>query len=209
MFIFSSIPWCAALLGEPGVVTFTPMSRLPNTPSKDQLFKTTLKTENAVPEFIGFYKSPFTDADNLTLSHIPSTGRGPQFLINSVSLLFDLRPGVNGFNGTAHGGFIASLFDEAMGCLLFVNGALQQEMRARGVALPDTILDQNLGPVVTASMNVKFLRPLVTPQVVMVSVTLDRCEGRKFYLSYTIKDGNGKECARGEGMWISLRKEKL
>ncbi|KAI3316536.1 HotDog domain-containing protein [Xylariaceae sp. AK1471] len=211
---FESIPWCATLLREPGVVTFTPMARLPadadgRFPSQDQLFKTTLKTTNTVPEYLGFYKSPFSDAANLTLPPTSSAGPGPQFLINTVSLLTDLRPGVSGFNGTTHGGFIASLLDEAMGCLIFNNNKLQQEMRARGAKIPDTVVDLSKGPILTASMNVEFKKPLATPQVVIATATLNRIDGRKLYLNYAIKNGNGKEFARGEGVWVSARKERL
>jgi acyl-coenzyme A thioesterase PaaI-like protein len=138
-----------------------------------------------------------------------STEPAPQFLINTVSLLIDLRPGVNGFNGTTHGGLIASLLDEAMGCLLFNNNVLQQEMRARGAAIPDTVVDLSKGPILTASMSFEFKKPLATPQVVIATATLDRIDGRKLYLNYAIMNGKGKEFARGEGVWISARKERL
>ncbi|KAI0401304.1 hypothetical protein F4802DRAFT_433508 [Xylaria palmicola] len=140
---FESIPWCAALLRKPEVVTFTPMARLHGSPSQDQLFKTSLNTASTVPEYLGFYQNPFSDPDRLTLPPPSSNQAGPQFLVNRVSLLIDLRPGVNGFNRTAHGGLIASLFDEAMGCLLFQNAVLLREMLAKGATIPDDIL--NLG----------------------------------------------------------------
>ncbi|KAI0145183.1 hypothetical protein GGR57DRAFT_306144 [Xylariaceae sp. FL1272] len=124
MHTFEEIPWCAALLQQPGVVTFTPAARLPASadgryPSQDQLFKTTLKTSATVPHYIGFYQSPFEDAEKTTL--LPQASAKPRLLVNSASLLVDLRPGINGFNATAHGGFIACLFDEIMGSLMFVS----------------------------------------------------------------------------------------
>ncbi|KAI0491016.1 HotDog domain-containing protein [Xylaria cf. heliscus] len=212
---FDSIPWCGALLQKPGVVRFTPQSRMPagpdgRFPSPDQLFKTSLKTADTVPEYIGFYQSPFSDPIRMTLPPIESMEGGPRFLINTMSLLIDLRPGVNGANGTAHGGLIASLLDEAMGCLLFGNAMVQREMMTKGATIPPNILNlADAGPTLTATMNVKFMRPIATPQVVIARATLTKSEGRKLVLSYDIKDSKGAECARGEGIWVTTFKEKL
>lgn len=219
---FESVPWCAALLNQPGIVTFTPTARLPagpdgRFPSQDQLFKTSLRTSDAVPEYLGFYRSPFSDAADSTRPpsrSSPPTGAGAKgeqkknqrFLINTLSLLIDLRPGVNGFNGTVHGGFIASLIDEAMGCLLFANA---EALRGRD-AIPSDVVDlANAGAIFTASMNVQFVRPIATPQVVLATATFDRTEGRKLWLSFDVRNGDGKVLARGEGLWMSVRKERL
>jgi len=70
-----------------------------------------------------------------------------------------------------------------MGCLLFIN-KVQQDMQDKGVVIPDSIVDLCKGPILTASMNVKFVRPTATPQVVMATVTFQRMEGRKFSLGY-------------------------
>ncbi|KAI0546618.1 HotDog domain-containing protein [Xylaria curta] len=210
-----SIPWCATLLQKPGVVKFTPQARQPagpdgRFPSQDQLFKTSLKTPNTVPEYIGFYLSPFSDLTQMTLPPTPLVGGGPRLLINTMSLLVDLRPGVNGFNGTAHGGLIASLLDEAMGCLFFCNAMVLHEMMAKGAEIPEHILNMaEAGPTFTASMNVKFMKPISTPQVVIASATFTKAEGRKLFLAYDIKDNRGTEYAKGEGIWISPRKGKL
>ncbi|KAI8630216.1 hypothetical protein F5Y19DRAFT_429370 [Xylariaceae sp. FL1651] len=216
MHSFESIPWCAALLQKPGVIIFTPSARLPagpdgHLPSQDQFFKTTLKTTDAVPEYIGFYQSPFSDSakENLTSPSSPSARQGPRFFINTASLLIDLRPGVNGFNATAHGGLIASLFDEVMGNLIFMENEVQNEARDRGVPLSENIVNLRESAIFTASMNIKLIKPLITPEVVIATATLNGKEGRKLFLGYTIKNGDGIEFARGEAVWIAVRKEKL
>ncbi|KAI1813547.1 HotDog domain-containing protein [Poronia punctata] len=204
-----SIPWCAALLQKPGIVTFTPHSRMgPDTDgnyiSGDQLFRTSLNTETTVPGYIGLYQSPFSSGTTTTL--LPSSG---SFLIDTVHLLFNLQPGLNGFNGTTHGGLIAALMDEAMGSLLFMNSRVQEDMRRRGMEVPGTVVDLSETQIMTANMNIKFMRPIKTPQVVMATATLNKIEGRKFFLGYDVRNGEGKEFAIGEGMWISLRKANL
>ncbi|KAI1191025.1 HotDog domain-containing protein [Nemania serpens] len=218
---FESIPWCAALLRKPGIVTFTPIARQPagpdgHFPSQDQLFKTSLNTDNTIPGYLGFYQSPFSHPTRFTLPpappapSVPSTGAGPHFLVGTVSLLADLRPGVNGFNGTVHGGLIASLLDEAMGCLLVINAEVLRDMLANGATIPENVLNlTEVGPTMTATMNVRFMKPMFAPQVVMATATLTKAEGRKLVLSCDIKNDKGTEFVRGEGLWIIGRKDKL
>ncbi|KAI0397066.1 HotDog domain-containing protein [Xylariaceae sp. FL0594] len=222
MSFFESIPWCAAMLQKPGVVTFTPMARMAadasgNRASRDQLFRTTLGAENAIPNYIGLYQTPFSDPARLTLlptlaSHSPEdSGQPSKLLIDTVSLLIDLQPGVNGYTGTTHGGLIAALLDEAMGCLLFFNGQVQRDMRERGLSVPSSVVYlSNEDPIFTASVAVKYIRPITTPQVVVAAATLKRIEkGRKFFLGYDIRGDDGVVFASGEGLWISARREKL
>ncbi|KAI1652286.1 HotDog domain-containing protein [Daldinia loculata] len=215
---FKSTPWCAALLERPGVITFTPTSRLledptGNSPTQDQLFRKTLNNADTVPHCIGFYHDPVSSnldiEENPSTSLIPSSQLGPKLLINSASLIFDLCPGVNGYNGTAHGGFISSLIDEAMGSLIFINHQVQTREEAQGRRLPRGVLDLNNVRFFTASMTVRFLKPLPTPQTVVVTASLNRIEGRKMSLDVTVKDKHQVEFARCDGLWMSLPKEKM
>ncbi|KAI0199315.1 HotDog domain-containing protein [Astrocystis sublimbata] len=214
---FDSIPWCATLLQKPGVVRFTPPSRSSagadgRLPPQDRLFSTSLRTADTVPNYLGFYQSPFSDPVAMTLPETRSAenGQSLEFLINTLSLLMDLRPGLNGFNGTVHGGIIATVFDEAMGSLLYYNAATLREMMTKGAVIPRNILNLvEASPVFTAGMNVTFVKPIPTPQVVIVTARLVKAEGRKLVLDYDVKDGEGGVCARGEGLWVSARKDKL
>ncbi|RYC63506.1 hypothetical protein CHU98_g2724 [Xylaria longipes] len=216
MHSFDSVPWCATLLLSPGVVTFTPSSHLPadlngHFPSQDQLFMTTLNTANAVPRCIGFYQSPFSDAQEAKLLELVSRrmGSGQQLLISTASYFFELGPGVNGFNGTAHGGLIACLFDQAMGDLLFINGDIHRRAVAKGAPLPPGYLNPLENPMFTASLEMKLLKPLFTPQIVMVTVSLDKVVGRKMYLDCFMQNGQGTKFAAGRGIWLSASKGKL
>ncbi|KAI1266457.1 HotDog domain-containing protein [Xylariaceae sp. FL1019] len=209
---FERIPWCAELLQKPGVVTFTPAARLPKSadgryPSQDQLFKTTLKTSETVPNYIGFYQSPFENLEKTSL--LPQDQSKPRLLVNSASLLIDLRPGINGFNATAHGGFIACLFDEIMGSLMFASGEEYRQAEARGITLPDNLLRFHDEIVFTVGMNFKLIKAIATPQVVIATAAFDRIEGRKLFLSYAIQDSEGTYLAKGEGIWAIVRKQKL
>ncbi|KAI0130688.1 HotDog domain-containing protein [Daldinia grandis] len=212
---FKSTPWCTALLERPGVITFIPTSRFPEdptgySPTQDQLFRKTFNNADTVPHCIGFYQDPNSDIEPSPSTQLgPSSQLGPRLLINSASLIFDLRPGVNGYNGTAHGGFIGSLIDEAMGSLILINHQVQTHDKAQGRRLPRGVVDLNNARFFTASMNVRFLKPLPTPGTVVVTASLSKIEGRKMSLDVTIKDKSQVEFARCDGLWISLPEGKI
>ncbi|KAI0872970.1 hypothetical protein GGS24DRAFT_502246 [Hypoxylon argillaceum] len=172
---------------------------------------TTLNTANAVPRCVGFYQSPFSDAGETKLLE-PVSRRikfGQQLLISTASYFFELRPGVNGFNGTAHGGLIACLFDQAMGDLLFINGEIHRRAVTNGTHLPPCYLNPLDNPMFTASMETQLLKPLVTPQIVLVTVSLNKVAGRKIYLDSFLENEEGIKFAAGRGIWVSARKGKL
>lgn len=121
---------------------------------------------------------------------------------------FDLRSGINGYNGTAHGGFIASIIDEAMGCLILVNHFLQRQVEADG-GLPKSVLDLNGSQHFTASMAVHFLKPIRTPQSIIVTANLRAIEGRKMSIDVIATGEGGVEFAKCDGLWLSTSKEKL
>ncbi|KAH8883005.1 hypothetical protein GQ53DRAFT_664659 [Thozetella sp. PMI_491] len=211
------VPWCADLLSQPGVVTFVPSSRAPQEaplgmiPTQDQLFRKLLRAPDAIPECIGFYKDTHVshpdNPDKISTSH--SSDSNKQLHIQSSSLIFDLQPGVNGFNGTAHGGLVAAIIDEAMGNFLLINSAVQQREKRAG-PLPPNLLDlDSVGGFMTAGMNMVLKKTIATPQVVVVTAVLDKIEGKKMLLRVTVEGKDGAEYARCDGLWISFPKHKL
>lgn len=219
---FKRIPWCADLLEAPGVVLFMPTNRRGISgcsTSHDRLFQDSLNTSDAVPCMLGFYPDPEAAAaaearatTTTTTTTTTTATAAKSLLIRSASLLCDLRAGVNGFNGTVQGGFLAAVIDEAMGNLLFNNFAyqrqLEEEQRSSDgswKAPPDIL---SLGPnarLFTASMALRFQKPLATPCVVVATAALSRIDGRKLFFDVTVRDQHGTEYVRCEGLWIALR----
>ncbi|KAF2252376.1 hypothetical protein BU26DRAFT_517015 [Trematosphaeria pertusa] len=208
---FQSVPWCAALLETPGIVLYTPTCRLePDAngalPTKDQFFRVNLRNNDLIPHAIGFYQDPFSPT---TISPSP-TSSGLRLLIHSSTLMLDLRPGTNGYNGTAHGGLISTLIDEAMGSLIYINHRFYTEVEAiHKEKIPSNVLNMHGVAMFTAGMNVRFLKPLATPQIVLVTASLNDIKGRKVYLDVEVKDGEGVRYSSCEGMWMSVSKENL
>lgn len=153
-----------------------------------------------MPHCLGFYEDPATIAS--------STSEGIGFILSSLSLLLDLQPGLNGFNGTVHAGCTGSLLDEVMGSLIFWNHMLYQREVARG-RVPSNVLDVGKARVFTAGMNIRLQRPIPTPSIVVATASLDRVEGKKIYLGVRLWGEKGVEYAKCEGLWIMASGGKL
>lgn len=164
--------------------------------SKDVFLANTLKTSNALPHALGLYTQPSL-ATPPPAADSKSTGK--RFLINSATFLFDLRDGLIGHNGILHGGFPATLIDEAMGGLMYINNEIASSLPT----LPEGVYDFTTGSLFTAGMNIKLLRPVPLP-IVMAAVTrLDRIEGRKVYFQTEIR-GEKETYVSCEGLWIAV-----
>ncbi len=105
-----------------------------------------------------------------------------------------LGSGMNGGPNMLHGGIIATLMDDVIGTLLTVNK--DQE----GSPLTDH--------TVTAELNVKYLRPVRTPQTVLV---VARCrevlrEGTRFVMDAEVRDEKGKVLAKADSVWTAVRR---
>lgn len=201
---FKQLPWCAALLEAPGVLPFLPACRLEDggrsagfgQASRDQLFQM-LNTPDTIPCMLGLHADPEGETFPDTASGTPTT-----LLVRSTTLLCDLRKGINGFNGTVHGGLGATLVDEATVGLLFQNYACQKRLDKKHVPAPPGILRMDEDTLaVTAYMTQHFLALLPTPRVVAVTATLNRIEGRKVFLDVVLRDDK-TEFVRCEGMWL-------
>ncbi|KAM5371231.1 hypothetical protein ACJZ2D_008151 [Fusarium nematophilum] len=206
---FEAVPWCATILRSPDIVTFNPPCRSPPDPaglsiSKDQLFRHTLNRADAVPACLGFYSRP-SEAPAEPGASKPKASR---LLLDSATLLFDLQPGVNGFQGWTHGGLLALLVDEAMGSYIYITYRLQAEEKLRG-RLPPDVMDLAEVNTVTAGMDMKLKKPLPTPAIVLVKATLVEISGRKMLVRTTIEGETGVQYAVCDGTWVALPRERL
>lgn len=208
---FRGISWCVALLNSPDTVIFTPSFRtetpFPGLPaSQDQLMRVSLNSPTTVPHCLGFHKDYTSDIVGES-----SSTAGPRLLVNSASLLIDIGPGVNGFHGSAHGGFVSVLFDDAMGALLYQNLAMQSQKQRADASwkLPANTVDIAKLQYATAGMDVRLQRPLPTPGVVVATAKLARIDGRKLAVDVVIKDERGKQLATCKGLWVSLLSGKM
>jgi len=94
-------------------------------------------------------------------------------------------PGAKGPPGHAHGGSIAALLDEAMGCCAWHTGH----------------------PVLAARIEVAFRHSLPLGRVYMVEAWVERASGRKFTLQGRLRGQDGVLYAESEGLFLELNDE--
>ncbi|KAG7104456.1 Verlamelin biosynthesis protein B like [Verticillium longisporum] len=199
---FHKIPWCNALLTAPNTTVYVPPSRDPLEEGKpnrhDRFFGKTLDHAECIPACLAFYATPAKAAPAPAATAADDSARGPA--IPQVSVLFALGPGMAGYPAVLHGGVTALLFDELLGML---------GERNRDLGRGDAIF--TMKPA-TATMDVRYLRPIATPSVVLGVGTIASITGRKMLLRGEIRDAEGNVVATCESLWVAMagrEKEKL
>jgi len=85
-----------------------------------------------------------------------------------------------GYDGIVHGGIVATLLDEAMGKVLSGKGVM----------------------ALTATLSVKFKKPVRVGERLRVCSKLRKRTGRKVWLEACVKDSEGRTLAEGESLYI-------
>jgi acyl-coenzyme A thioesterase PaaI-like protein len=173
---FQTIPWCSELLSSSNIIITPTNSREYKESTEDALFAETFKTDDTIKACISFYSRP-----------APGAGR-----IEEVHTLLSLGYRLNGYPRRAHGGVIATVIDEVMAVLLGINKRL------------GPVASQ--GDTVTAYLNVKYIKPVATPQTVLVSARFKEVSGRKHFLEATVKDGAGEVLSSAEALFVGSSK---
>ena len=171
---FQSIPWCAKLLAEPDVLIVPTPSRQKKASTEDELVAVTLNTEKTIKHWLTFYKIPGPDA----------------IMVGELYSLLSLGPGVNGYPHLAAGGVVCLILDECMGNLGLIS-------RILGFTMAE-------GFIVTANLNVNYLKVVPTPGIYLATATLREVKGRKYYFEASLKNGEGTVLATAESLWVNV-----
>ncbi|KAI9676502.1 MAG: hypothetical protein M1817_000660 [Caeruleum heppii] len=181
---FQAIPWCAQLLAESGYTVARTASREPKHSTEDEFFAKTLNNSDIICACLTQCKDPRLAPDPVTGAITPR--------VDEVRIFLSLRPGVNGYPHVCHGGVVATIMDEACGSLMSANKDLYDVTVVREAA-------------VTAKLSVSFLKPVKTPQTVLVTARLREVRGKKCYVDAELNDSNGVVLATAETLWITVR----
>ncbi len=172
---FQSIPWCAKLVAGTDVVIVPTPSRQRKESKEDELVAVTLKTDKTIRSWLTFYKRPAS---------------GTTTRVDEVYNLLSLGPGVNGYVNLVAGGITAVILDECMGIL----GLINKNLGVKGAG----------GFMVTAYLNINYLKAVPTPGIYLATTTLREARGRKCYFDASIKDGEETVLATAESLWIDV-----
>jgi uncharacterized protein (TIGR00369 family) len=92
----------------------------------------------------------------------------------------------SGYPGYVHGGIIATMLDEAMG----------KSARTRKVT------------IMTAKIELDYLRPVPTDKPLRVEGQLMRVEGRKFWTEGRILNSRGSILAKSKGLFVQVHERR-
>ena len=106
---FKSIPWCAKLLSARNIVGVLVPDRTPIPSTESSFIRETLNTPSTVNACVTFLKYVKPTKESIEAGE---TKEKP--FLEMVALL-ELGGGVNGYVGTAHGGFNGVVLDEVLG----------------------------------------------------------------------------------------------
>ncbi|TLS26998.1 hypothetical protein PpBr36_05056 [Pyricularia pennisetigena] len=175
---FLSEPWCMQLIRDPTYTLEAPTSRIGEPMIDHEFFARTVNAPDCIPGFIGLNKK---------------TTR-PDGVVEERISLFTVDHGIDGYRGVVHGGMVAAMIDEA------VAGAVETNVNEGGPWGKQKLM--------TKFLNVTFIRPAPTPAFLQCRVKLENYDGRKAFFTAILQDGEGKDLAKGEALFVKVQ-EKL
>lgn len=163
---FESTPWAAKFFDDS---SFLPFEYQPRSSGGHRFIRETLATKDTIAAWQSFYKPPVLGTD-----------------VGELYFLLSVGSNVDGHPNKAHGGFIAVVLDEVLGC------------EATYHCPPGKT-------TMTAYLTVTYKRPLDLPRVVLCRAWLeDKSSGKKLFCRGTIEDGEGGIYASGDGLWLEM-----
>lgn len=158
----------------------------------DQFFNKTINSKDTIPRVLALMRKPGSSQHDPAADTANNADKDPSQAAESPFFVTfcQLEPGVNGYIDTAHGGVLASLFDEALGLCaeayrVFVSG--------------DT------GILLTGNLEVSYRSPVATPSAVVIQTWVKKMEGRKWFLEAKLLDQNGLLKAEAKSLYIKMR----
>jgi acyl-CoA thioesterase FadM len=104
-----------------------------------------------------------------------------------------------------------TLMDEALAFAMVANeierqGVFVKPTWKRAIAEGRPLAEILDGLMVTARLDMKFLKPVICPGVVGVEVVVLENMGHKMKLRGVMKDGNGTPLVQADGVWVRIGK---
>lgn len=166
---FAGIPWCEAIIEDPDFKATTP--RIQKYDRHNPFWYELVRNDKSVPAHCLLYR----------------TGNSiPESMMEARELI-DYGSEVTGQRGICHGGFLATIVDEAAGAFLRVYE-----------------YDNNIDPR-TAYLNINYKKAVETPGVMLVTTKFLLREGRKMRLEVRISDKEGDTCLVADILYITRK----
>ncbi|KAL9594907.1 MAG: hypothetical protein Q9219_006762 [cf. Caloplaca sp. 3 TL-2023] len=162
-------------MDDPDFYPLPSSSRDPKDSTEDSLFATTLNSKSTVAAWQCSGRKPTPPDMTVT---------------KEVRILASLGTELNSYANVLHGGFEGVLAEEA-------SSVLEMSNKTRKDCL-EAYAEDGL----TASLSVKFIKPIYTPQVVLISAAYVKVEGNKRFQHIEIKNAEGGLLATAEILYV-------
>ncbi len=193
---FVHMTWATPYLTSPSWVTCDRQRGSEPGEDTDRFCRDTMRANNGVQHWLELYEKPAPGAK----------------VTKSISLI-RFGTGLNGFPGICHGGALLTLMDEAMAHILVANTVLEhglgfakigEDLWRKQLRKGKSAQEVLKGRFATATMNVKFLAPVLCPGVVGIETDVLEDTGNKMRMQATMRDRQGKPLLNVEGLWIKV-----
>lgn len=233
---FNSIPWAKSILQQSlnlqegssdkseYVAYYMPTRVSKDYTDEDGFFAGTLGTKETIPYLVTLCRRNLDEVSAALPTKPPAAANDPKAAKgvftpsrppDTITLVSMSAPGLSGHPKTAHGGVIATLFDEAM------SHAVEAHLSASNPSrLSSDPRDRDAQ--YTAQLNVRYRKPVYTPGLLVIRSWCLARDARKFWaLSHAVQeeqeDGGGQlewvkkktVCAEASSLWVLTRSEKL
>jgi uncharacterized protein (TIGR00369 family) len=178
--IFSALAWCRAIMADADFAEEPTSSRFYHVDTGEN--RLLANTLNTKDTIEAWY----------SLYRRPN--KSTRRIKDEVRVFLALREGLNGYPRVCHGGITATVLDEVMSILVSVC------RESQNLSLEN----------VTAELNIKYLRPVPLPSVVLVRAKVqDIQKDKKYYVDAIMEDAAGTVLTRAKGLFIQVPRERL
>ncbi|KAF2257083.1 hypothetical protein BU26DRAFT_446336 [Trematosphaeria pertusa] len=199
---FAPIKWATPYLTSPNWRIRTRTRGTRSGEDSDRFCRDTMSSYDGVQHWLELYEKPAPGSTTIT---------------KSVSLC-KFGPGLTGFPLICHGGAIMTIMDEALAFAMVASEAvtaglevadwaeiIAQDWRDGGLAKEGRATEEALkGYLVTAKLDMKFMKPVLCPGIVGVEVEMLENKGHKMKMRGVMKDGEGTPLLQADGLWVRL-----
>ncbi|KAF1962989.1 hypothetical protein CC80DRAFT_102274 [Byssothecium circinans] len=197
---FATIKWATALLRSSEWNIRSRFRDFHLDADPDLFCRETMSANNGLQQWVELYENP---------------APGSTLTARTVSLC-KFGEGLMGFPTTCHGGAVMTMMDEALGWAMIVqetmgsrtdpaDWAKRYNENSKSMLKERAPLEKALkGYLVTAHLEMKFLRPVHCPGVVGIEVKIVEDKGYKMKLRAIIKNGDGTPLVQADALWVRL-----
>ncbi|KAF2464843.1 uncharacterized protein BDR25DRAFT_396498 [Lindgomyces ingoldianus] len=187
---FAPIKWAIPILKSPGWISRPRGRDTEPDDNADRFCRDTIRSYDGTQQWLELYQKPAAETKTV---------------MKTLSLC-KYGTGLSGFPGICHGGAVMTLMDEALAFAMVANETESRgawvgvdlklkELHETGRPLTEVLK----GYMVTAKLDMKFLKPVLCPGVVGIEVEMVEKKGHKMRMRGVMRDGDGVPLVQAEG----------